>query len=88
MRPARRASGPGLHGQAHGPGHGHRVVGPVDRRGHEHAVAAELHGQRGVGSGADAGIEDHRDLDRLAEQRDVVRVADAQPAADRVNPAA
>ena len=50
--------------------------------GDQHAVTAELHGQRGIGGRADAGVEDDRDVHGLAEQRDVVRIADTEPAAD------
>ncbi len=84
-RPAWRAAKPGLDRQAHGPGHGRGVVRPVDRGRHEHAVAAELHGQRGVRRGPDSRIEDDRDVDRIAQQRDVVRVPQPEPAADRAS---
>ena len=43
----------------------------------------ELHGERGVGRGADAGVEDDRHLGLGDDQLDVVRVADAEAAADR-----
>ena len=60
MRPARRASQPAstarrmLRAMATG------IVRPVDRGGHEDAVAAQLHGQRRVRRRPDAGVEDHR----------------------------
>ena len=56
---------------------------PVDGRRHQDAVTSQLHGEGRVGRGADTDVEDDRDVDGVAEQGDVVRVADAQPAADR-----
>ena len=40
--------------------HRDRVLGARDRARAQHRVAAELHRQRRVGCGADAGVEDHR----------------------------
>src|SRR5690606_4436747 len=42
---------PRLHGLLHGPGHQYRVARAGDGGIHEHAVAAEFHGDRGVGRG-------------------------------------
>ena len=57
--------------------------GAEDGGGGEDGGAAELHRQGGVGGGADAGVEDDRDLGALGDDRDVVRVADAGAGADR-----
>src|SRR3546814_2968608 len=54
-----------------------------DARVHEHAVHAELHRDRRVRRGPDAGVHDDRDLDRLAQEADLVWVLDAEARADR-----
>ena len=83
IRPASRAARPASTAPADRPRHRRRVLGARDRARAQHGVAAELHRQRGVGGRADAGVEDHRDADALADEREVVGVADAHAAADR-----
>jgi hypothetical protein len=73
----------GLDRQGHRDGHPLGVGGPGDRGGDEHGRAAELHRQRRVAGGANAGVEDHRHRRTLDDHRDVVRVPDAEPGADR-----
>ena len=73
----------GLGGEADRAGHAHRVLGARDRARAQDGVAAELHRQRGVGGGADAGVEDHGDLRALADQAQVVGVQQALAGADR-----
>ena len=75
IRPARAGQPARLDRVPHRRGHPRRVVGPGDRAGEQHRVAAELHRQRRVRGGADAGVEDHRHVDALPDQPDVVRVA-------------
>ena len=81
--PGSTSLGTRLDGETHGPRHRHRVVGTIDGRCHQDPVTAQLHGQGGVRCRADTGVEDHRDVDSLPEEGDVVGVTDAQPAADR-----
>ncbi len=64
----------GLGGEADRAGHAHRVLGARDRARAQDGVAAELHRQRRIGRGADAGVEDHGDLRALADQAQVVGV--------------
>ena len=61
----------------------HHVLRMGDGGVHQHRVAAQFHGDGGVGGGADAGVEDYRDLCALGDDRDVVRVADAGAGAAR-----
>jgi hypothetical protein len=82
MRPALRASVP-ARTAAHRVGHPGRVGSARDGACHEHRVAAELHRQRGVRGGADAGVEDHRDRRAFEDQRKVVGVLDSHAASDR-----
>ncbi len=63
--------------------HRHGIVSTGDRTRAEHSVAAQLERQHGVGCRAHPGIEDHRHLGLLDDDRDVVRVADAHSRADR-----
>ena len=82
-RPASRAAQAGFDGFAHGLGHQPGVLCSCHRGGQQHTVAAELHGGGGIRSGADAGIEDHWDRDRVSNDRQVVGVANPHAAADR-----
>jgi len=52
----------GLGGQAHGPGHPHRVLGAGDAGVQQHPVHAQLHGDRHVAGRAHAGVDDDRVL--------------------------
>ena len=72
----------GEHGVAHRGGHRHRVLGAGDGAGQQHGVAAQLHGQGGLGGGADPGVEHHGHGRPGGDELDVVRVEDAQPGAD------
>jgi hypothetical protein len=74
---------PGLDGEPHRHGDLLGVLGAGARGREQDRVAPPLHRERGVRGGAGAGVEDDGHLELLADQRDVVRVADAQPAADR-----
>src|SRR5579875_65711 len=81
--PAREARQPaGPDGASHGPGHGHRILGPRDGRGHQDGVAAQLHGQGCIRGGAYARIEHHGHPGLLHDQGNVVGVADPQAAPD------
>ena len=53
--------------------HQHRVLRRGDRRVHQHAVAAQLHRDGGVGGRADAGVDQHRHLDALDDELQVPR---------------
>jgi hypothetical protein len=59
------------------------VPGLGDGGVHEDRGAAELEGDRGVAGGADPGVDDDGDLGLLDDEAEVVRVADAEAAADR-----
>ena len=83
MRPAAAGQPARLHGSTHCAGHGPRVVRPGDGRRDQDRVTTELHGETGVGGGADPGVEHNRNLSALPDECDVVGVADAEPAADR-----
>ena len=72
----------GLGGEPDRAGHRDRVVGAGYRARAQYAVVAELHRQRRVGRGADAGVEDHRHAGLLDDEAQVVRVEDALPGAD------
>ncbi len=48
----------------------------------QNGVTAELHRERGVRRGADAGVEDDGDARPLDDHGDVVRVRDTQPGTD------
>ncbi len=50
---------------------------------HQHRLATQLHGDRCIGSGAHAGVDQHRDLGFLEDDAQVVGVADAQAGADQ-----
>ena len=82
IRPARRADRPEVTASRMASAISRRVAGPGHRRGHQHGVAPELHGQTGVRGRADAGVEDHRDPGLLDDEGDVVGIADAEAAAD------
>ena len=69
-------------GVAHGSGHGFWVLAAVDRASEKHAGAAELHGEGGVGGGADAGVDKHGHMCAGADELEVVWVEDAQARAD------
>src|SRR5215218_5266831 len=73
----------GLDGLAHGLGHQGRLLGAGDGAGQQDGVAAELHGDGGVGGGADPGVQDHRDGGLLDDDAQVVGVGDAHAGADR-----
>ena len=60
MRPAPRARRPASTAVAHRRAPSHRVLRAGDRRGGHHRVAAELHRERRVRGGADAGVEHDR----------------------------
>ena len=84
VQAARDAPGPvgqpsGLDAEPHGGGHRLGVLRAGDGRRQQHGVAAQLHRQRGVARGADAGVEDHRHVRLLDDQLDVVGIADAEP---------
>ena len=69
-------------------GHGQRVVGVGDAGVEQDAVDAELHGDRHVAGGADAGVDDHRIigiafLQVFQADADVVGVEHALARADR-----
>jgi hypothetical protein len=82
--PAGLAGGPaGLDRQRHRDRHPPGVGRLGDRGGDQHGGAAELHRQRRVAGGADAGVEDHRHRRLLDDHRDVVRVPDAEAGTDR-----
>src|SRR5690606_32119421 len=77
------AGGPsGADGLAHGAGHEGGVGGAGDGGGEQDGGAAELHGLGGVGGGADARVADDRHFGLLADEREVVGVANAQAGAD------
>ena len=81
---ARPASGvTGLDRAAQGTCHRGRILGPEDRAGRHHRVAAQLHRQRRIRCRANAGVEDDRDRGPFGDDRDVVGVADAGAGADR-----
>ena len=63
--------------------HHHRIARLRHRGVEQHGGAAELHGERGIGGGADAGVEHHRHRRARADQLDQMRIADAEPGADR-----
>ncbi len=73
---------PRPHAGCHGRRHEGGILGPGDRGCEQHGVAAEFHGQRRVGGGADPGVEDDGNLGLGDDQLDVVAVADSQPGAD------
>ena len=73
----------GDHGVPHRSGHQLRVAGAGDRGRQQHRVAAELHRDRGVTRGPDAGVQDDGHAGVGHDQLDVVRVPDAEPGADR-----
>ena len=60
IRPARYAAGRRRPRVPHGPRHGHRIPGLGQRRVHQDAVDALLHGEAGIRCGPDAGIDDDR----------------------------
>jgi len=62
--------------------HRHRILRTVDRRGQQHARAAEFHSKRGVRGGANPRIQQHRNRGAGANQLNIVRVQNAQPRAD------
>src|SRR5208283_821335 len=64
--------------QAHGAGHGDGVLGFGNGGVHQHAVAAQFHGDGGVRGGADPGIDQHRHRRLLDDLADVDRVLHAQ----------
>ena len=70
-------------GEPHGLGHKFGAAGTGDGRGEQHGCAAKLHRDGGVAGGTDSGIEDDGHAGLLDDQLDVVRVADAEPGADR-----
>ena len=74
---------PGFDRRAHRGRHRHRIARLRDGGVEQHRRAAELHGERRVGGGADAGVEHDRHRRARADQLDQMRVADAQPGADR-----
>ena len=57
-------------------------LGSVDR-GTTQTDTLALERQRGIRRSADAGVEDHRHAGTLDQDRDVVRIADPHPAANR-----
>ena len=61
----------------------HGILRAGDRGVHEHAVAAEFHRDRGIGSGADAGVDDDRHLRVLDDFDQVPAVLDAEARTDR-----
>ena len=83
MRPAAEREPPRLDPEPDRPRHRRRVLGARDRARAQHGVAAELHRERRVGGGADAGVEDHRHARVLADQAQVVGVQQALAGADR-----
>ena len=83
MRPARKASRPASTALLHGARHQHRVARRGDGGVHQHAVAAQLHGDGGVGGGADAGVDDHRHLRLLDDELQVPGIEDAHARADQ-----
>ena len=84
-RGAARAAGEATRGNTGGdrPRHLLGLLRAGDRGGREHAVATEFHRQRRIRRGPDAGIEDERNRDGLADQFDGVGIADTESAADR-----
>ncbi len=66
-----------FHALAHGFGHAVRLLGPGD------GVTSEFHGDGRVRGRANTGVEDHGNYGRVPDDGQVVRVADAHPAADR-----
>ena len=69
-------------GGRHRRGHRGRIGGAGHRGGQQHGVAAQFHRQRGVTGGTDARVQDHRDVRRIDDHLDMVRVRDAQAGAD------
>uniref|UniRef100_A0A0N4ZJ08 Biotin carboxylation domain-containing protein n=1 Tax=Parastrongyloides trichosuri TaxID=131310 RepID=A0A0N4ZJ08_PARTI len=67
----------------HGAGHQQGIARLGDGRVHQDAVAAQLHGDGGVGGRADARVDKHRHLGLLDDQANVDRVLHPQPRADR-----
>ena len=83
MRPAGGRARPASTASRSAVRHRLRVAGAGDRGGGQHRVAAELHRQRGVGGGADAGVEDQRHRHGLAAERDGCGLRMPEAAADR-----
>src|SRR5258708_815401 len=69
---------PGFDRETHGVRHGDRVAGCGEGRIHENAVHALLHGDAGVGRGADTRIHDHRHAQPPLDSADMERVEQAQ----------
>ena len=80
-RPGRRGGPPRR--EAHGARHRHGILRAGNRGVHQHGVRPQLHRERRVGGGADAGVDDHGHLGELADDPEVVRVLDAEARADR-----
>ncbi len=83
IRPAPIREAPGFDRQLHGGRHRNRIRRSGDRRVHQHAIRAELHGDGRVRSRADAGVDDDRNARLVADDGDVVRVLDAQARSNR-----
>ena len=83
MRPARKASRPASTAFFIAPAMQHRIARRGDRGVHQHAVAAELHRDRRVGGGADAGVDQHRHLGVLDDDLQIPRIEDAHARTDQ-----
>ena len=83
MRPGQIGQAAGDHGQLHRRRHRDRILGAGNRRVHQHAVGAQLHGHGGIRGRADAGVDDDRHAGEFADDADVVRVLNAEAGADR-----
>jgi len=71
-----------LDGLSHRRGHEHGILGRGDGCVHEHAVAAELHGDGRVGGRADSGVDDDGHPGVLDDGQEVVRIADTESRSD------
>src|SRR5690606_18371677 len=60
-----------LHGELHGGGHEHWVARAGDCGVHEYAVAAQLHGNGGVGGSTYSGIHQHGHLSLVDDEAQV-----------------
>ena len=81
--PRARARRPASTARRTARGHRRGVERPVDARGAQHPVAAELHRERGVRRRADPRVEQDGDLEGLGDHGDGVGVADPEARADR-----
>src|SRR5690606_18494381 len=88
IQAARHASGQvgsaaGNHRMLHGFGHQYRLLGGGDGGVHQHPGAAQLHGDGGIGSGTDPGVNQNRHGGLFQDDAQVVGVADAQTGTDQ-----